>query len=158
MIVVAETRVASAFISSVANPSPPSAQRRLSHPLLLSLHHLGGRVPLIEGAGVFGMALYTLHVSFVCDWETIGGTRTLLTFPDATRSSSNFLLLLLSLSSPSLVLVPWDTPPFVRDLVIPATGTLLFRWFLWKSSQQPAPNAQADLRIKATSLLQQEEG
>ncbi len=158
--VVAETRVGSAFISSVANPSPPTGQRRLSHPLLLSLLHLGGRDPLIEGVGILGMSLFTLHISFVYGWKTIGGKRTLLTFPNATQSSSNFLLPLLFIfsPSPSLVLVRWDSPLFVRDLVMPATGTLLLRWFLYKSRQRLVPNTQADPRMKATRRLQQEEG
>jgi hypothetical protein len=65
------------------------AQPRLSLPPLLSLAPpgLGDPLPKAEGF-LLGTALGTLQVSFICGWETIGGTGTSLTFLDAIRSGS----------------------------------------------------------------------
>ena len=102
------------FVSTVANPLPPSAQPRLSLPPLLSLDPLGPGDPLPKAEGfllrlcfLLGTSLCVLHVSFIYGWETIGGTLASLTFLDATRSGSTLLPLFLPLSFPFPLLLPF---------------------------------------------------
>ena len=72
VVVARDERVVCGFVSTIANPLPPSAQPRLSLPPLLSLYHLGGGDPLPKAEGfllrlcfLLGSALCTLHVSFI---------------------------------------------------------------------------------------------